>query len=138
MKLDLTKNNPVEMVGDGKEPNRFWVTASTDFDYYHKEDGAGMIDYAGDIGLMKDHGIESKSIPVDAVFSELAEAVAYAEQVAEDRMPAEPAPDAANRVTIEDRLQGEVWQRVLVAYPRKWGGWYFEAETNDDTDKGAA
>ena len=127
MKLKLADNNPVNMVGDGKRPNRYWVTASTDFDYVHGEDGVSLIDHADD--LMKDHGIASDSIPVDAVFTTYAEAVEYAES---QDMPGEPEPGQINRLTIEDRLSGEVWQRILVAYPRTWGGWHFETETTHE------
>lgn len=123
--LKLADHNPVTMVGDGKRPNRYWVTASTDFEQLRREDGVTVQEYAE--GLMRDHGIESIALPeFDAVFDNYAEAAEYAEKVCQEEMPPEPRPGRVNRITIEDRLTGEVGCIVLLARPRKWGGVSFE------------
>jgi hypothetical protein len=132
-RLSLKKNNPVKMVGDGKKPNRFWVTASTDFEYQHDEGKEGvMLDWAED--LMKKHGIESHGFPKDeAVFDNFEEARKYAEEL----MPydgLEPAKDQINNVTIEDRLNGQVWNCVIVAHAGEWG-WKFRTETFNDWER---
>jgi hypothetical protein len=128
MRLSLKNNNPVNMVGDGKTPNCWWVTASTDFAYVHKSsDGFTCLDHAE--ALMKEHGIESKGFKeLEAVFSTLKEAAEYA-KILSQRMPEEPEKDGIHRITIEDRLCGEVMETELVAVPRKWGGWSFKTET---------
>jgi hypothetical protein len=133
MRLNLIKrNNPVNMAGDGKTPNRWWVTASTDFAYWYRDKGgAACIDHAED--LMKEHGIESKGFKdVEAVFSTLKEAVQYVMDELWEQMPPEPEKDRIHRITIEDRLNGEVWEAELIAHPRKWGGWSFEIEQHGD------
>jgi len=126
MRLDLAKNNPVTMVGDGKTPNLYWVTASTDFNYVHGPKGERMMDHAEN--LMKWKGIKSESHKkYEAVFSSPKEAYEYAEKLSE-RMPDTPEPGGIHRINVEDRLSGEVYEKVLIAYPRKWGGWEFQTE----------
>jgi len=118
MKLDWKRNNPVNMVGDGKAPNKFWVTASTDFAYRDKD----TIEYAEK--AMKDHGIESKEHKDRrAVFSTYQEAYDYATKVA-DLMPDEPKKDGIHRVTIEDRLNGVLGEYEILGDPGEWG-WKF-------------
>jgi len=124
VRLDANEYNPVEMVGDGKLPNIYWVTAST----YFKVLINGCIEWADD--LMKENNIEVKLFdPVP--FSTFKEAVLYAKA---DVLGEEPSEEYSNSIVIEDRLSGVVWETSLVAYPRKkWGGWGFEIETYDDT-----
>lgn len=125
MKLDLSKNDPSEMVGDGKRPNKFWVTASTDFSYVDKENDC--IEHAEK--LMAKHGIESKGFKeLEAVFSTFEEAFEYADDLSLS-MPAEPEKDNIHRITIEDRLNGEVWERTLLGTKVEWG-WEFEEATH--------
>jgi hypothetical protein len=136
MRLDLKLNSPVTMVGDGKKPNLFWVTASTDFSFAKKdEDGIWNIDYAE--GLMKKHGIESKSFKdEEAVFDNAREALDYAKDLSL-RIPSEPEKDCIHRVTIEDRLCGTAWECELIAYPFKeeWSsGWKFEQDERGGPD----
>jgi len=130
MRLDLKLNSPVTMVGDGKKPNLFWVTASTDFSFAKKDkDGIWNIDHAE--GLMNKHGIESKSFEVkEAVFDNAREALDYAKDLSL-QIPLEPKKDCIHRVTIEDRLYGTAWECQLIAYPFKeeWSsGWKFEQD----------
>jgi hypothetical protein len=133
MRLDLSKNNPVEMVGDGKVPNRFWVTAQTDFAFIHI-DAAGICyqDWAEE--LMKEHGIKSEPLSKhNAVFDDVNEAVEYAKELCSDMYSnQEPKPNIINDVMIEDRLCGIIWECQLVAHSRKWGGWAFQVEEQDD------
>lgn len=134
MRLDWKKNNPVNMVGDGKSPNIYWVTATTDFAFLtpakKKGDGA-TIEYAEK--LMKSAGIKSyEHKDRRAVFSTFKEAYEYAEEMSAE-MPEEPVKDGIHRITIEDRQDGTLWEKEIIAYPikKQWvQGWKFEAEVN--------
>jgi phosphoribosylamine-glycine ligase len=99
-----------KMVGDGKTPNRYWVSVSNDYNYVHKEDdGVSYIDYIGDIieDWQKDYS-KGKMI---GMFNSEKEAF----ECADSFFIGEKFEDfTINRITIEDRLQGQVRETVLI------------------------
>jgi hypothetical protein len=93
-----------QMVGDGKKPNKFFVTISNGYSYVH----GGDIDYIGDI--IKD--FESKFLKYEtvAVFDTLRDAI----DEAEGYFNTDVGRFRVNTVTVEDRLFGEVWRKEKV------------------------
>lgn len=99
-----------EEVGDGKRPNKFWLSVSSDYAYMHREKGEGsMIDYIGDIveGWEKRY---SKGRMV-ALFDNYREAINAAKRFKVGQNNGETF--VVNRVTVEDRLHGEVYEKEL-------------------------
>jgi hypothetical protein len=98
-----TPTDAVEMVGDGKEPNYFWVTVSDDWDVA----SPGEINSACELYKFDCKG------GTEAVFSTLEEAVAYIDNYG----LVEPGQDGYHSAIVEDRLSGEVYRAGWVEYP---------------------
>ena len=128
MKVDLTKNSPVDMVGDGKTPNLYWVSVSNDF---QRVSESGNIEGIEDCPALQSVVGKSEGETV-AVFDTFKEALAEAREQWPGNDKPEKGPDAINRVTIEDRLSGEVYQRTFIASKGDWG-WDFEDDESQDT-----
>jgi hypothetical protein len=99
-----------KMVGDGKTPNRYWVSVSSDYNYLHKEDdGVFYVDYIGDI--IKDWQKDYSKGKMIGMFNSEKEAFECADRF----FIGEKFEDfTINRITIEDRLQGQVRETVLI------------------------
>ena len=104
-----TPTDAVNMVGDGKEPNYFWVTVSDDWDVASpaKAKQPGEINSACELYKFECKGGTEK------VFSTLEEAVDYIESYG--LVP----PDQAgyHSAIVEDRLSGEVYRAGWTEYP---------------------
>jgi hypothetical protein len=95
------------MIGDGKLPNLYWVSYSSDF-YICKN---SRCEWASEKIKFKPIGKT-----VDRAFSSFEAARNYAQQFI-DGMPQMPTRVSINCVQIEDRLSGQVYECVLHAYP---------------------
>ena len=98
-----------KMIGDGKTPNRYWVSVSSDYNYLHNEDGASCIDYIGDI--IKDWQKDYSKGKMIGMFNSYTKAKECAESF---EIGEEYEDFTINRITIEDRLQGQVCETVLI------------------------
>jgi hypothetical protein len=98
-----------DMIGDGKTPNKYWVSVSSDYAYNHiDEDGVSCIDYIGDIVK----GWETKYSKGEMVgmFSNYEDALGCANSF---YIGQKYNGFTINRITIEDRLSGEVYESEL-------------------------
>lgn len=100
-----------EMVGDGKTPNMFWLSVSSDYAYMHKgDDGCAYLDYIGDI--FEEWEKKYSKGEMVGMYKTFEDAVKVAE---EDFYIGMKYNDfTVNRITIEDRLHGEVYESQLV------------------------
>jgi hypothetical protein len=113
-----------EMIGDGNLPNRYWVSYSNDF-LICKD---GSCDWVGDHIKFK-----SKGKTISHAFKTYAEARAFAQRFI-DQMTDSPTRKSINRVDIEDRLSGEVYECTIYAYPTggMLGGYHTKIEERED------
>jgi hypothetical protein len=98
-----------DMIGDGKTPNKYWVSVSNDYAYNHiDEEGVSCIDYIGDIV----EGWEEKYSrgAMVGMFSSHEDALECANGF---YIGQEYNGFTINRITIEDRLSGEVYESEL-------------------------
>jgi len=99
-----------EMVGDGKKPNKYWVSISSDYSYQHEDDdGVSCIDYIGDI--IKDWEKKFSKGKMIGMFSSLEKAMDYVNDLC---IGEKYEGFTVNRITIEDRLCGQVYESELV------------------------
>lgn len=99
-----------DMIGDGKFPNKYWVSWSNDFSVCKK----GMCDWIGDsIKNWKSTGKTETT-----AFKTFKEAMDFVNRKMQE-MPEIPREDSINRITVEDRLSGEVYEASIVAYKKK-------------------
>ncbi len=96
-------------IGDGKLPNKYWVSVSNDYYYFNTENGA--FDWIGDLKLFKSEG---KTI---AKFNTYQEASEYIDE--QLYLGMEYDGMTVNNISIEDRLSGEVYQQTREFYPVK-------------------
>jgi hypothetical protein len=123
----LTNLSPVTHIGDGKSPNRYWVTWTNDFMICKK----GHCDWASQSKKFKVKGETIKK-----PFNTYQEAIDYIENnlIVSDV----PKEDNINTVQIEDRISGQVYEQGIVAYPKREEGilqnkgWVFEIETHPE------
>ena len=100
-----------DLIGDGKTPNLYWVSLSNDYLYHH--DG-NMLDWIGD--LLK--RFTSKGMTVRKPFKTWKGAKAFADTFVLGEVSGKRSNDfIVNRVNIEDRLSGELYERTKVFYP---------------------
>lgn len=128
-KKGQVKQNPSTlMIGDGKFPNKYWVSASNDFMICKK----GVCDWASET---KNFEVKSKTF---AKFDTFNEAVDY---LYEEFYFPDDIDDAEWRnVFIEDRLSGQIYERSYYVYPfskkgiLKHNGYNIEIESHKDTE----
>ena len=89
------KRISTKQIGDGKLPNKYWVSQSED--YYLRT--GNQLDWASKEGKFK---AESKTL---AVFNSYVEALKYADTIYD------------NSIFIEDRLSGELLHNVKIVCP---------------------
>lgn len=92
-------------IGDGKIPNRYWVSTTNDF-YIEKK---GHLDWASDKLKFKVSGKTSKP------YKTYQEALAEANHIIETQMKEHPDKEGINAVFIEDRISGQVFEHTLTA-----------------------
>lgn len=110
-KLSKVERSARNMVGDGKLPNKYFVSVSSDYMYQHNDkDGVSCLDWVGDI--LKD--FQSKSATI-ATFKTYAEAKNYCYELLCLGFKMEDF--TVNTITIEDRISGQVYEKTKVLYP---------------------
>jgi hypothetical protein len=132
-KKGVIKRNPKRkgyrfMIGDGKFPNKYWVSWANDFYICHD----GSCDWASDTQKFK---VKGKTNP--KAFDTFQKALEY---IDDNLMISDvPKTDTVNVISVEDRLSGQIWEQAIYAYRKKNSGiladegWKFEIETNRDT-----
>jgi len=109
-----------EQVGDGKRPDKFWLSVSSDYSYWHiDEDGAACVDYIGDlISEWEKNNSKGKMV---ALYKTIEEAIEHAENDFYIGMKYDGF--IVNRITIEDRIVGTIWEKELVFNPTDGKTW---------------
>jgi hypothetical protein len=110
----MRKTDYKNLIGDGKLPNLFWVSLSNDYSYSHKEKYKNgemcCIDWIGDIiPTFKSKG---KTFAKPFVFYVLAKAFCDGFQLGE-----RADGFIVNRINIEDRLSGQVYEKTRIFNP---------------------
>jgi hypothetical protein len=100
---------PTVQIGDGKTPNKYWVSVSSD--YYIEDKKNRTLDWASDSKFSP--AVQGKTLKT---FSTYEEAKAYA-----DSIPLESKVQGveANTVSVEDRLTGQVYERSVGTQPHE-------------------
>jgi len=102
----ITKHNAGQVIGDGKLPNKYSVSISNDF-YISKEGG-----YL--------EGYEEESFKSKGFTAEVYDTYSEAKEQAGYYSIGEQVKDfTVNRITIEDRISGELYQNINVFYPNE-------------------
>ena len=123
-----------EMVGDGKKPNKYWVTTDSGFEISSKE---APNSYEG---VTEVEGFEwnpTYKPETFGPFDSYDEAFKKLQELSTGIYDGgEPKEDQANRVSIEDRLVGVCYETL---YMGKWTrfGYRFHKLTTDDTEHGS-
>jgi polygalacturonase len=99
------KDNAPHTVGDGKLPNKYWVSAHNEYQVLKEEDGVSVSHAISEI----DKEFKTKGGTL-AVFETFEEAVQYAEEIPVG------IDEEMRTVTIEDRLSGEVFSIETTEY----------------------
>jgi hypothetical protein len=124
----VVKNNPaIHEIGDGKLPNKYWVSESNDF-YICV---GGQCDWASE--KLKDYKIKHKTHAKQ--FKTFKEALEFANELSAG-MYGEPTTNSINNVVIEDRLSGQIYEISVYGYPIKdsvVGGYTWSTEERIDT-----
>jgi hypothetical protein len=89
-------------IGDGKAPNKYWVSVSSD--YYVHDLKENMLDWASDVKGVK---VDGKTL---RQFDTYEEAKSYADSI---ELGGKVHGIEANTVSVEDRFTGQVYERSL-------------------------
>ena len=97
-----------KQIGDGKLPNKYWVSISEDYYYYQPDKDGAYLTWLGDLDLFEPKG---KTIQVFDTYQEARE---FVEDIIFDY-----AHDDihVNSIFIEDRLSGQVFEKVKAFSP---------------------
>lgn len=99
------KTDYKNLIGDGKLPNRYWVSISNDYSYIHD----GSVDWIGDI--IPSFKSKGKTFPNGFDTYKLAKSFAdFALGLRVDGI-------TVNRINIEDRLTGELYEKTMIFDP---------------------
>jgi hypothetical protein len=117
-------------IGDGKTPNKYWVTTTNDF-YIDKKN---HLDWASEKLKFKVSGKTSKP------HKTYQEALAEASHIIETEIGDNPETQGVNAVFIEDRISGQLFEHTLTAKRLKgllkgWKIGRFESEDLEFTKK---
>lgn len=115
----MEKSIGTKRIGDGKTPNHYWVSISSNY-YYYSE--SNYQDWISDLKLFKDEG---KTI---AVFDTFKAAKNYVENKIYLGMVFDGI--RINNINIEDRISGEIYSSAYVFSPETAT---IETFTSDDT-----
>lgn len=96
-----------DKIGDGQLPNLYWVSLSNDYEYLH--DG-NSIDWIGDL-----FPFISKGKTIRRPFKTYAAAKRFCDY--ELTLGETYQGIVVNRINIEDRLSGELYERTRLFYP---------------------
>ncbi len=100
-----------EMVGDGKDPNKFFIVVSDDY-YFDGPEGNDFYSTYPDLAPVKLKKIETKTL---GPFDTIEEAMNKIFNIHLD------SKNGPRMVNIEDRKNGLIYERFLTAYPSiKW------------------
>ena len=114
-----------QMAGDGKFPNKYWVSASSDWSIAKPGELVSASEVYKDI---------QEAYTIQGPFPTFAEAMQAAESLAQECV--EPTEDGYHSVRIEDRLSGQVYEGQYIEYTVQKGRYTmtkFEWEWYDDT-----
>jgi len=113
-----------KQIGDGKTPNRYWVSSSNDFYISRK----GVMDWASEKLKFKNKGKTSKP------FKTYQEALDEANYIIDTEMKEHPEESGVNSVSITDRISGQVFEHTLEATKTKGllKGWKVSHFENED------
>lgn len=115
--MKKTTYNYKNRIGDGKTPNLYYVQISNDYSYVQE----GCIDWIGDI--IPSFKSSGKMLACFDIYAE-------AKSLCDDMyLGQEIEGITVNRINIEDRLSGELYEKTLVFDPAK--GTSFEHEHED-------
>jgi len=103
-----TKRIMTRFIGDGKLPNKFYVSVHEDYLFLEKEKDYEYWTWLSDAIDFKPKG------GVVAVFDNYPEAINYAVNMASFNVDYQ-----ANTITIEDRITGELYNDTLYFNPQK-------------------
>ncbi len=101
------KRISTRLIGDGKLPNKYWVSVSNDYYYFNKETGG--YDWISELKIFPEQGKTIKQ------FTTFANALKFVDE----ELPLNCDYDnvRVNTITIEDRLSGEVFCRCYEFFP---------------------
>lgn len=97
----MTKVSTVQ-IGDGKTPNKYWVSVSSD--YYIEDPKEGSLDWVSDVKGIKVKGKTLKQ------FDSYEEAKQFANSI---KLRQKVNGIEVNTISIDDRLSGEIYERSL-------------------------
>lgn len=97
-----------DKIGDGKFPNQYWVSYSNDYEYLHDGNCVGWI---GDLIPT----FKSKGKTIAKPFKTYAAAKRFCDY--EFSLGTEYAGVIVNRINIEDRLSGELYEKTRCLLP---------------------
>jgi hypothetical protein len=97
-----------DKIGDGQFPNQFWVALSNDYQYFHDDN---MVDWIGDLLP----SFKSKGRTIRKPFKTYKAAREFCGGLVLGEVNGEKF--IVNRITIEDRLSGELYQKTRTFYP---------------------
>jgi hypothetical protein len=89
-------------IGDGKTPNKYWVSVTSD--YYIHDPKEGSLDWASSVKGIKTAGKTLRQ------FDTYEEAKSYANSI---ELGSKVEGVEANTVSVEDRLSGQVYERSI-------------------------
>lgn len=104
---NLVESSATKMAGDGKTPNKYWVTISSDYMYYNPKSEA--MDWISDLKLF-----EVKGKTVDR-FDTFKQAMEFCDNSLYLGMDYDDI--RVNSMFIEDRISGEVYNRMYEFFP---------------------
>lgn len=100
-----------DLIGDGKLPNRYWVSLSNDYSYVRTEKGANYIDWIGNIIP----SFKSKGKTIAKPFKTFRGALDFCNRLILGENNG--FNFVVNRINIEDRLSGQVYEKTFIFNP---------------------
>jgi hypothetical protein len=94
------------MISDGKLPNIYWVSISNDYNYIHD----GSVDWIGD--LIPSFKSKGKTFPKG--FQSYKDAKGFCDWA----LGLQIDGITVNRINIEDRLTGELYEKTMIFNPQ--------------------
>jgi hypothetical protein len=107
----MRKTDYKNLIGDGKLPNLFWVSLSNDYSYFHKEGKENHIDRIGDIIAT----FKSKGKTIAKPFASYRLAKEFCDSLILGDLNG--FDFTVNRINIEDRLAGQVYEKTKTFCP---------------------
>jgi hypothetical protein len=124
-----TKKTYRDMIGDGKMPNKYWVALSNDYMYHHQDGKDNMVDWIGDIVPT----FKSEGLTIEKPFSTYEKAKKFCDEIVIGEVCSYGF--IVNRINIEDRLSGELYEKTKIFYPNDCSVEDWETEDFNFTKK---